>query len=88
VSTLSREVKEYEVRKKEILDTAQCLFLQKGYNRISIQDIIDTVGIAKGTFYHYFDSKEQLMEEMVGRILAELLNKQLKYTAQLQMIIQ
>ncbi|NPV43680.1 MAG: TetR/AcrR family transcriptional regulator [Firmicutes bacterium] len=68
---MSREVKEYEVRKKEILDTAQCLFLQKGYNRISIQDIIDTVGIAKGTFYHYFDSKEQLMKEIVGRIIEQ-----------------
>lgn len=67
VFILGREVKEYSVRKKEILDTAQDLFLKKGYKTTSVRDIINEIGIAKGTFYHYFKSKEQLMKEMVNK---------------------
>ena len=66
---MAREVKEYGVRKTEIIDTAQNLFLQKGYLDTSVRDIVNKVGIAKGTFYHYFSSKEQLMKEMVDRII-------------------
>ncbi|UCG25723.1 MAG: TetR/AcrR family transcriptional regulator [Chloroflexota bacterium] len=66
---MNRIVKDAEIRRAEILDTAQQLFLQKGYEQTSIQDIIDVIGIAKGTFYHYFDSKSQLLNELIGRML-------------------
>jgi AcrR family transcriptional regulator len=65
---MNRIVKDAEVRRSEILDTAQNLYYGKGYERTSVQDIIDEVGIAKGTFYHYFDSKHDLLDALVARI--------------------
>jgi len=44
-------------RVEEILDAAEALFTQKGYDATSIKDIIDAVGIARGTLYHHFSSK-------------------------------
>ena len=54
--------------KKIILDTAQNLFYTIGYETTSIQTIIDTVGIAKGTFYHHFKSKEELLDKLIERL--------------------
>ncbi|MEZ4514555.1 MAG: TetR/AcrR family transcriptional regulator [Chloroflexota bacterium] len=68
---MARITKEHDERRGEILDTAQQLFYQKGYQQTSIQDIIDTIGIAKGTFYHYFGSKLDLLDELVERLLAQ-----------------
>jgi AcrR family transcriptional regulator len=62
-----RIVKEYEERKAELLDTALRLFISKGYEQTSINDILNEVGISKGTFYYYFKSKEQLLEVMAAR---------------------
>jgi len=60
-------VKKHEIRKQEILDAAQSLFFQKGYENTTIQDIIDKLGIAKGTFYHYFDSKAKMLDALTER---------------------
>lgn len=57
--------KEYDERLKELLSASRELFFQKGYQNVSIKDIIDKVGVAKGTFYHYFDSKEDLLNQLV-----------------------
>ena len=54
---MARTVKEPDVRRNEILDVAQQFFYTKGYEQTSVHDIIDQIGIAKGTFYHYFGSK-------------------------------
>ena len=62
-----RVIKEYDERKKEILDTAERLFRIKGYERCTIMDIINEIGIAKGTFYHYFKSKEEVLDAIVLR---------------------
>ncbi len=62
-----RTVKKPEIRKNEILDAAEALFARKGYVGTTINDILSMLGIAKGTFYHYFASKEELMEAMVTR---------------------
>jgi AcrR family transcriptional regulator len=62
-----RITKEYDERLKELLDTAQELFFQKGYMQVSVRDIIEKVGVAKGTFYHYFKSKEDLLDQLVNR---------------------
>lgn len=53
--------KEGETRKKELMDAALMVFCKKGYEVSSVQDIIDTVGVTRGAFYHYFDSKEEIM---------------------------
>jgi AcrR family transcriptional regulator len=68
---MARIVKEHDERRSEILDVAQELFYTKGYEKTSIKDIIDGVGIAKGTFYHYFSSKIQLLDELVERMLVQ-----------------
>jgi len=69
---MTREVKKPEVRKQEILDAAQGFFFQKGYENTTIQDIIDKLGIAKGTFYHYFDSKAKLLDALTKRTTDEM----------------
>ena len=58
---MPRTVKDYDERYAEFLDVAQQLFFSQGYERTTVQEIIDTVGVAKGTFYHYFDSKQAIL---------------------------
>ena len=70
---MARVVKEAELRRSEILDAAQHLFYSKGYDETSIQDIIDAVGIAKGTFYHHFESKQELLDHLIDRMFGEVL---------------
>jgi AcrR family transcriptional regulator len=65
----ARITKTHVVRRGEILDAAQQLVQSKGYEQMTIQDILDELQIAKGTFYHYFDSKQALLEAVVERIL-------------------
>jgi AcrR family transcriptional regulator len=66
-----RTVRSAEERINQILDMAQSLFLQKGYDATSVQEIIDAVGIAKGTFYYYFRSKLELLDAMVDRMVRQ-----------------
>jgi AcrR family transcriptional regulator len=47
-------------RRQNVIDTAHKLFIDKGYQATSIQDILDGSGISKGTFYNYFPSKGEL----------------------------
>ncbi|MGN7893495.1 TetR/AcrR family transcriptional regulator [Bacillus sp. 22475] len=70
-----RIVKEYEERRKEILETAERLFLTKGYTKTTVNDILKEIGIAKGTLYHYFKSKEEVMDEIIMRIIKEDVTK-------------
>lgn len=70
---MTRIVKDYNVRYNEILDCAQNFFYTLGYEQTSIQMIIDEVGIAKGTFYHYFHSKEELLDGVTQRMLHQTL---------------
>ncbi len=69
---MSRTVKEHDVRKKEIVDTAERLFLEHGYEETPIEMIIKEVGIAKGTFYYYFRSKDELLDELVENLIEEV----------------
>jgi AcrR family transcriptional regulator len=62
-----RIVKEYAVRRDEILDTAQKLIYSKGYEKLTIRDILDELQISNGAFYHYFDSKAMLLEAIIER---------------------
>ncbi len=59
-----RIVKTAEERKNEILDVAEELFAEKGYDNASTNDIIARIGIARGTLYHHFGSKEEVMDQM------------------------
>lgn len=60
--------KEYNERRNEILDEAGRLFSTKGYNKCTINDILDAVGIARGTFYYYFKSKEEVLDAIIDMI--------------------
>lgn len=62
-----RIIKEYDERRNEILDTAERLFHTKGYDKCTVNDILKEIGIAKGTFYYYFKSKEEVMDAVVSR---------------------
>ena len=70
---MTRVVKNPEVRRNEIIDVAHQLFLTKGYDNTSVQDVLDGVGIAKGTFYYYFDSKLALLDSLIARLTDDTL---------------
>lgn len=55
------------VRRDAFLDVAQRLIQTKGYEAMSIQDLLDQLEASKGAFYHYFDSKQALLEAVVER---------------------
>lgn len=54
-----------------ILDVAEELFSKSGYDETAVSDIVAEMGVAQGTFYYYFESKEECLDAMVGRILAQ-----------------
>ncbi len=60
--------KEYKERRNEILDAAGKLFGTKGYDKSTVNDILEAVGIAKGTFYYYFKSKEEVLDAIIDRV--------------------
>jgi len=66
-----KTVKEGEVRRREILVAARELFVKKGYEQTSVNDILKIVDIAKGTFYYYFTSKEEVLEAIILDIVEE-----------------
>jgi AcrR family transcriptional regulator len=55
------------VRLDAFLDVAQRLIQTKGYEAMSIQDVLDELEASKGAFYHYFDSKQALLEAVIDR---------------------
>lgn len=51
-------------KRDELIDIAGEFFFTKGFSKTSIQNIIDKADIAKGTFYHYFKSKDEILDAM------------------------
>jgi len=72
---MARVTKEYHERKNEIFDTAQELFFTKGYKQTSIESIIKKIGVAKGTFYYYFKSKEDLLDKLTYKMSKKILEE-------------
>ena len=70
-----RTVKEAEERKNEILDVAERLFGTKGFDNTSTSDILNEVGIARGTLYYHFKSKEDILDAMIDRMTGRLVEK-------------
>ena len=66
-----RIVKKAAERRLEILKSARHLFQTKEYEKTTMQDVMDHLGIAKGTIYHYFKSKEELLEAVIVDIVDE-----------------
>lgn len=70
-----RVVKEAEERKNEILDVAERLFGTKGFDNTSTNDILNEIGIARGTLYYHFKSKEDILDAMIDRMTGRLVEK-------------
>lgn len=75
-----RTVKEAEERKEEILDAAEKLFGTKGFDHTSTNDILEAVGIARGTLYYHFKSKEEILDGVIERISNRLMSDAGKVT--------
>lgn len=52
--------------RENILNTAFIMFMERGYAEVSLNDILNPIGITKGGFYHYFKSKDELFEEILN----------------------
>jgi TetR/AcrR family transcriptional regulator, cholesterol catabolism regulator len=68
---MPRVVKHPDVRRAELLDRAIGLFLQHGYDNVSLNDLIADAGVSKGAFYHWFPSKDALIEALAERSARE-----------------
>lgn len=69
---MNRITKSAEERRNELLDTAETLFGQKGYEKTSTTDITKTLRVAQGTLYYYFKSKEELANALIDRQLISI----------------
>ena len=58
-------VKKGTALKNKILETAHLFFSDKGYEKTSVNDIINRLGISKGAFYHYFNSKDEVLDAII-----------------------
>jgi AcrR family transcriptional regulator len=58
------------IRRDAFVDAAGSMIQTKGYEQMSIQDVLDATGASRGAFYHYFDSKDALLEAVVDRMAA------------------
>ncbi|MBS0250882.1 MAG: TetR/AcrR family transcriptional regulator [Proteobacteria bacterium] len=68
---MPRVVKHPDLRRSEFLDHAFGMFLTHGYDNTSLNDIIAKSGTSKGAFYHYFPSKEALLEALADRVVRQ-----------------
>ncbi|BBZ38002.1 TetR/AcrR family transcriptional regulator [Mycobacterium conspicuum] len=64
---MPRVVKHPDIRRAELLDRASALFVQHGYDNVSLNDLIAAAGVSKGAFYHWFSSKDELITALAER---------------------
>lgn len=77
-----RVVKDAEERRNEILDVAERLFAVKGFDGTSTNDILAEIGIARGTLYYHFKSKEEILDAVIDRMSERLLRDAAKVAGQ------
>ena len=69
---MARIIKDPEIRRTEIIDIAEELFLKSGYNETAVSDIVKRVGVSQGTFYYYFKSKEEILNAIIERYINDI----------------
>ncbi len=67
--------KKADDRRKKIIENASRIFSEKGYRGTTVDDVVQATGIAKGTFYLYFESKEELLIEVIKNLIEETLRR-------------
>ena len=72
---MARISKAPEERRLEIVETAERLFREYGYANCSVEMIIREIGVAKGTFYYYFKSKEEILGAIVDQTLDQIVEQ-------------
>lgn len=72
---MKRVVKKPEERRRDILRAARALFQTNDYEKTTMNEVMDTLNIAKGTIYHYFASKEDLLQAVIEDLIQEELEK-------------
>ena len=60
-------MKKGDIKRLQILDAAEKLFYERGYDRTSVQDILTSLNMSKGGFYHYFDAKDSVLRAVSER---------------------
>ena len=65
----TRDPQAHALRRDAFVEAAQRLMQARGFEQMSIQDVLDEVGSSRGAFYHYFDSKSALLEAVVERMV-------------------
>jgi AcrR family transcriptional regulator len=69
---MTRKSLDPDARKEEFLDAAKKLFEEKGFEETSIDDIVRRIGVAKGLFYYYFRSKDEIIDVLIERFQGEM----------------
>lgn len=72
---MARPSQDPQIRINEILETAEPLFYSKGYHETAISDIVNKMGVAHGTIYYYFKSKEEILEALINRHFSALMSE-------------
>jgi AcrR family transcriptional regulator len=72
---MARVKKSPDVRTNELIDCAQYLFFEQGYENTTVNDVIRKAALSKGAFYHYFASKEALLEAVAARMARQSLTE-------------
>ncbi|MBM6750041.1 TetR/AcrR family transcriptional regulator [Mediterraneibacter glycyrrhizinilyticus] len=75
---MKKNSKKPEVRRKELIDIASALFAEKGYEDVSIRDILEVVDGAPGMFYYYFKSKQDVYIAAMEQYINERLERKCK----------
>jgi len=72
---MTRIVKDPAERRMELIEAAERLFAKKGYEDTAVSDIVKEIKVGQGTFYHYFRSKEDILEAVAEKHAAPLVEE-------------
>ena len=70
-----KTAKQRASKTREMVAIAEKLFLEKGYEETTIDDILEKTGLSKGGFYHYFQSKEELLSKSINTLMQDMLTE-------------
>jgi len=70
-----RVTKDPKVRRQELIDIAEKLFVERGYEKVAVSDIVKAAHVAQGTFYWYFESKEAIFVAITDRAIDFLIKR-------------